>query len=60
MGRKAKYTPEQKIKACEDYLSGSKSSTEIARQLGMGKGGRTRVCNWSTRYKTYGSSVFEE
>ena len=60
MGRKAKYTPEQKVQACEDYLSGRKSAVEIARQLGMGKGGRTRVCNWSTRYKTYGSSVFEE
>ena len=60
MGRKAKYTPEQKVQACEDYLSGRKSAAEIARQLGMGKGGRTRVCNWSTRYKTYGSSVFEE
>ena len=60
MGRKAKYTPEQKVQACEDYLSGRKSAIQIARQLGMGKGGRTRVCNWSTRYKTYGSSVFEE
>ena len=60
MGRKAKYTPEQKVQACEDYLSGRKSAAEIARQLDMGKGGKVRVCNWSTRYKTYGSSVFEE
>ena len=26
MGRKAKYTPEQKVQACEDYLSGRKSA----------------------------------
>jgi len=60
MGRKAKYLPEQKIRACEDYLSGRKSASEIARYLGMRKGGRSRVRKWSTRYKTYGSSVFEE
>lgn len=60
MGRKLKYLPEQKVQACEDYLSGRKSATEIARQLGMGKGGRNLVRKWSTRYKTYGSSVFED
>ncbi len=60
MGRKAKYLPEQKIKACEDYLSGRKSSTEIAGQLGMGKHGRLRVVEWSKKYKMYGASAFEE
>jgi len=60
MGRKAKYTPEQKVQACEDYLSGRKSAAEIARQLDMGKGGKVRVHKWSKRYKAYGSSAFEE
>ena len=26
MSRKAKYTTEQKVKACEDYISGTKSA----------------------------------
>ena len=26
MGRKAKYSSEQKVKACEDYLSGRRSA----------------------------------
>jgi len=60
MGRKAKYSCEQKVQACEEYLSGRKSASEIARYLDMGKGGKSRVRKWSTRYKTYGSSAFEE
>ena len=60
MGRKAKYSAEQKIQACEDYLSGRKSAAEIAMQLGMGKGGKGHVRQWSKMYKAHGSSVFEE
>ena len=60
MGRKAKYSYEQKIQACEDYLSGRKSAIQIARQLGMGKGGKDHVSQWSKMYKTHGSSAFEE
>ena len=60
MGRKAKYSAEQKILACEDYLSGRKSAVEIAKQLGMGKGGKDHVRQWSKMYKAHGSSVFEE
>ena len=60
MGRKAKYSAEQKIQACEDYLSGRKSAAEIARQLGMKKGGKGHVRQWSKMYKAHGSSVFEE
>jgi len=60
MGRKAKYTPEQKVQACEDYLSGRKSAIQIARQLDMGKGGEVRVHKWSKMYKAHGSSAFEE
>ncbi len=60
MGRKAKYSAEQKIQACEDYLSGRKSAVEIARQLGMKKNGNDMVLVWSRMYKVYGSSAFEE
>lgn len=57
MGRKAKYTYEQKVQACEDYLSGKKSKTEIARELEMGKWGDSEVRKWVKRYKEGGPSV---
>lgn len=60
MGRKAKYSPEQKVKACEDYLSGRKSAAQIARELGMTKCGDGKIMEWSRMYKTHGVSVFEE
>ncbi len=60
MGRNNKYSFEQKVQACEDYLSGRKSAVEIARQLNMGIGGECHIRQWSKKYKAYGSSVFEE
>ena len=60
MGRKAKYTLEQKVKACEDYLQGRKSAIQIARELNMGKQGKTIIRLWSKKYKAYGPSAFEE
>lgn len=35
MSRYLKYTIEQKIRACEDYLSGALSVSEICVRLGM-------------------------
>ena len=58
MGRKAKYTIEQKIAACEAYLSGKSSAKELARSLGLGKGGDSGIHEWSRMYKEYGSEVF--
>lgn len=58
MGRKAKYTIEQKIAACEAYLSGKSSAKELARNLGLGKGGDNGIHEWSRMYKKYGSEVF--
>ncbi|MBQ6446733.1 MAG: transposase [Bacillus sp. (in: Bacteria)] len=58
MGRKAKYTIEQKIAACEAYLSGKSSAKELARSLGLGKGGDNGIHEWSRMYKEYGSEVF--
>lgn len=60
MGRKAKYTLEQKVKACEDYLQGRKSAIQIARELNMGKQGKNIIRLWSKKYKAYGPSAFEE
>lgn len=37
MSRKAKYSFEEKLKICEDYLSGKRSPSQIAADLGIAK-----------------------
>lgn len=59
MGRKTKYTPEQKIKACEDYLNGKKSASEIAQELGMTKNGDDKIRLWAKHYKAHGAEIFK-
>lgn len=58
MGRTAKYTCEQKLQACKDYLSGIKSAEEIAQDLSMGKGGSNLVLLWIRIYQKNGSEAF--
>jgi transposase-like protein len=58
MGRKTKYTPEQKIHACIDYLRGIKSAREIAGELSMGKYGDTKILFWVKLYKANGAQIF--
>lgn len=60
MGRKAKYSQGVKVKACEDYLSGSKSAMQIAKELEMTKNGQSIIPRWANMYKSYGPSAFEE
>lgn len=60
MGRKAKYTFEQKLKACEDYLSGHKSASVIAEELSMGKYGKKRILEWAHRYRKNGPDILRE
>ena len=50
MGRKAKYTFEQKLKTVQDYQSGKKSAVDIAFELDMGKNGDNRIREWSNLY----------
>lgn len=59
MGRKLRYTKEQKVDACKKYLSGEKSAKQIARELCMGKRGEVRIREWANRYKASGAEVFE-
>ena len=54
MGRKAKYTLEQKLQAVLDYQSGKKPAAEIALELDMGKNGACRIRRWSNLYKANG------
>ena len=58
MGRKAKYSYEQKVQACEDYLSGRKSVSEIAQELSMTKNGERSIREWAYKYKSNGPEVF--
>ena len=58
MGRKAKYSYEQKVQACEDYLSGRKSVSEIAQELSMTKYGSNIIREWAHQYKKLGPEIF--
>ena len=57
MGRKAKYTFEQKLQAVLDYQSGKKSAVDIAFELDMGKNGDDRIREWSNLYKANGQEA---
>ena len=50
MGRKPKYSFEQKIKACEDYLSGKQSITNIANDIGMKETELDQIYAWIKMY----------
>lgn len=59
MGRKAKYNKQQKVQVCEDYLSGTKSASQIAKELEMGKRGCALIASWAQRYKAKGHAIFD-
>lgn len=56
MGRKTKYSKEEKIKACEEYKKGNISFNGIAEMIGTEK---SVVRKWYLRYKEHGPSTFE-
>jgi transposase-like protein len=58
MGRKAKYSYEQKVQACEDYLNGKKSSSQIAAELSMSENGQRVIREWAHQYETNGVEFF--
>jgi len=57
MGRKAKYSYEQKVQACEEYLNGKKSASQIAMDLNMGKRGNDLIREWAHQYEANGPEV---
>lgn len=59
MGRKAKYTKQQKVQACEDYLSGRKTAIQISVELNMGKRGDDRVRKGAKNYRANGHVIFD-
>ena len=60
MGRNPKYSAEQKVQACEDYLSGRKSAKEIAKELGLGKYGDGVIRNWARIFQANGREIFND
>ena len=57
MGRKSKFTPMQKIEACEKYLNGHGSLLSISHELGIVVESFRR---WLLKYKNNGKDCFEE
>ena len=58
MSRYLKYTIEQKIRACEDYLSGALSVSEICVRLGMSPKNGMTIYKWLDKYKIWGADAF--
>ena len=54
MSKREKCTFEDKIKAVEDYLNGKRTQSQIARDLRLGKRGRSTVGIWVRKYKEAG------
>ncbi len=63
MGRKNRFTQAQKIKACEEYLTGLKSASQIGIELGISKDSNVcgiEVLHWIKMYSVNGSDAFKE
>uniref|UniRef100_UPI003D78494A helix-turn-helix domain-containing protein n=2 Tax=Catenibacterium mitsuokai TaxID=100886 RepID=UPI003D78494A len=57
MGRKSKFSKEQKIEICQRYLDGSESISSLAEEINVSK---TTIERWIRIFKAYGDSVFDE
>ena len=57
MSRYSPYTFEQKIQACEDYLSGAKTVSEICIDLGMSPRNSATIYKWGDKYKLWGADA---
>ena len=57
MGRKSKFSKEQKIEICRRYLDGSESVTSLAEEINVCI---TTVQRWIRIFQAYGDSAFDE
>ena len=57
MGRKSKYTIEEKVQAVQDYKIGKKGIAQICNDLGLNRSG-TDLYRWVKQYDQYGESAF--
>mgnify|MGYP001321544616 CR=1 FL=1 len=58
MPRKSKYSIEQRVQACKDYRSGTRSLKEICISLGTPR--EKTIMEWSEKYEKYGIMAFQE
>ena len=57
MGRKSKYTIEEKVQAVQDYKTGKRGTSQICNDLGLCKSGR-HLRYWVHQYDKYGEIAF--
>ena len=57
MGRKSKFSKEQKIEICRRYLDGSESISSLAEEINVSK---TTIERWIRIFQAYGDSAFDE
>lgn len=55
---KSKFSTEQRIQACQEYISGNKSATQIANELNLGKQGKVRIRTWARIFQVQGDKAF--
>lgn len=55
---KIRYSLEEKIKACQQYLTGQKSASQLAVELQLGKGGDSTIVIWARMFIANGPSAF--
>lgn len=54
-----KYSADEKVRICEEYLSGKSSSSEICAVYGLGKGKASGAFwRWVSQYRRYGKEAF--
>lgn len=59
MSKKRKYSPDQIIQICSDYLSGAKSSTQLCIENGLSSGKPPGLFwKWISKYRANGSVAF--
>lgn len=57
MGRKSKYTIEQKVEAVKDYKSGKRGASQICNDLRLCKSGKA-LYRWVALYDEFGEIGF--
>lgn len=57
MGRKSKFSKEEKIEICRRYLDGSESISRLAKEINVCK---TTLEMWIRSFKSHGDSAFDE
>jgi transposase-like protein len=55
---KSKFSVEQRVQACLDYISGQKSAAKIANELKLSKNGEYTVMTWARVFKVQGEKAF--